>query len=102
MFFVMGITWVSEPLSFYFDNKPIYFWLTFDCINLLMGVPIFIIFVCNKNTLKLLNEKFNPSKEGDTSTKTQTVNYYRHFSTQLSKNELLMEEDNDELIINDK
>lgn len=58
LFFVMGINWIADVLSWAMkteDNEH-FFYLT-DIGNALQGVLIFIIFVCKKRILRLLNQK---------------------------------------------
>ncbi|XP_075220895.1 G-protein coupled receptor Mth2-like isoform X2 [Lycorma delicatula] len=57
LFLVMGITWVTEPISWIFNEKPSILWIICDCINLLQGIPIFIIFVCKKRYLEAVKSK---------------------------------------------
>lgn len=60
LFIVMGVNWILEVLSFYFpdyDNV----WLISDIINSFQGVMIFLIFVCKKRVLLLLNKKLCPN-----------------------------------------
>jgi hypothetical protein len=45
LFFVMGINWVMEIVS-WFVGGPEYIWYVTDVINTLQGVIIFLIFVC--------------------------------------------------------
>ncbi|XP_022197953.2 G-protein coupled receptor Mth2 isoform X2 [Nilaparvata lugens] len=62
LFLVMGITWVSEVVSFHFGSRQSSFvWIVTDVCNTLQGIPIFFIFVWKKKTLRLLNDRFCPS-----------------------------------------
>ncbi|CAL8146649.1 unnamed protein product [Orchesella dallaii] len=56
---VMGLTWVFEVVSWALtkeDEAYSWFWLIFDMYNVLSAILIFIIFVCQQNTLNLLQQ----------------------------------------------
>ncbi|XP_054276572.1 probable G-protein coupled receptor Mth-like 4 [Macrosteles quadrilineatus] len=59
LFIIMGINWVMELVSF-FVGGPKSVWFVTDLGNTLQGVLIFIIFVCKRRILRLLNEKLCP------------------------------------------
>lgn len=74
LFIVMGVNWSAEIISFAFDFTPEYIWYVTDIGNTLQGVLIFLIFVCKKRVLQLLNKKFCPQiKMFKTSTSASTV-----------------------------
>lgn len=57
----MGVTWITEVASFAIGGSA-YYWIATDILNILMGVFIFIIFVCKPNVWNLLKLKFPPIK----------------------------------------
>lgn len=61
MFIVMGLYWIMDVLSFHVHSQNM-FWTIVDFITTLQGVFIFIIFICNKRALKILNKRFLPRK----------------------------------------
>ncbi|RZF37782.1 hypothetical protein LSTR_LSTR007144 [Laodelphax striatellus] len=80
LFLVMGITWLSEVISFHFNEirELNFLWTITDIGNTLQGIPIFFIFVWKKKTLRLLSERFCPSmnffdaNQGSTKTRETT------------------------------
>lgn len=58
----MGVNWIAEILSWAFDNQG-HWWYVTDIGNALQGVLIFLIFVCKKRVLRLVNKKFCPGME---------------------------------------
>ena len=58
LFIVMGITWIFELLSFFFDNGELVVWSILDCINILQAVGIFYIFVWKRQILTQLWTKY--------------------------------------------
>ncbi|CAG0886929.1 unnamed protein product [Cyprideis torosa] len=69
LFFVMGITWVAEVISWAWGQND--FWYIVDYINALQGVFMFVIFVCKRKTLRYLSRILrgkNPSSGFDYST----------------------------------
>ena len=57
LFILMGISWIMEIVSWLVGGSALY-WIPSDVFNILMGVFIFIIFVCKKKVRKLLAQKF--------------------------------------------
>ncbi|KAF2357826.1 GPCR family 2 secretin-like [Trinorchestia longiramus] len=57
LFVVMGVTWVTEIISFT-DGNPCYVWLVTDVINCLRGLFIFLIFVCKRDVIKKMSCRF--------------------------------------------
>ncbi|XP_055296031.1 G-protein coupled receptor Mth2-like isoform X2 [Sitodiplosis mosellana] len=57
LFFVMGISWCMEVVSYLIDSNSPYFLLT-DICNTLQGVFIFILFVCNRRVLRFIKERW--------------------------------------------
>ena len=54
----MGINWTTELISNYTSNGDLrYVWYITDTANCLLGVAVFIIFVCKKRTLQMVSEK---------------------------------------------
>ncbi|XP_050546918.1 G-protein coupled receptor Mth2-like isoform X1 [Daktulosphaira vitifoliae] len=62
LFLVMGVNWLAEIISWAFDNQG-HWWYVTDIGNALQGVLIFLIFVCKKRVLRLVNKKFCPGVE---------------------------------------
>lgn len=56
LFLLMGLTWVTEIVSWAFGG-PDYYWYFSDTINLLRAVFIFILFICKKPVLLSLKRK---------------------------------------------
>ncbi|XP_075233428.1 putative G-protein coupled receptor Mth-like 3 [Lycorma delicatula] len=61
LFLVMGIPWIAEPLSLLLP-KLIYLWYGMFLFNILQGPLIFIIFICKRSILNVINVKLWPSK----------------------------------------
>lgn len=55
----MGLNWIIEVILWATEASG-YFWTVIDIGNALQGLFIFIIFVCNKPVLRLLNQKLCP------------------------------------------
>lgn len=63
LFIVMGVNWLAEILSWGLGldgSNGSFIWYMADIGNSLQGVLIFLIFVCKKRVLKLLNKKLCP------------------------------------------
>lgn len=61
LFIVMGVNWSAEIISWAVDSKTSEsLWYVTDIGNALQGVLIFLIFVCKKRVLVLLNKKLCP------------------------------------------
>ncbi|KAL4142489.1 hypothetical protein QTP88_004935 [Uroleucon formosanum] len=61
LFIVMGVNWLAEIISWASgSNGSELLWYVTDIGNSLQGVLIFLIFVCKKRVLNLLNKKFCP------------------------------------------
>ena len=58
LFLVMGVSWLTEVISYYIGKPKEAFILT-DAINILQGVFIFLIFICKRKTIKFLKKKFS-------------------------------------------
>lgn len=63
LFFLMGVTWVTEIVSFAIGTS--YAWIPTDVLNILTGIFIFVIFVCKRNVWKLLKQKWEPLDQLD-------------------------------------
>lgn len=66
LFIVMGVNWLTEIISWALDSddsNDSFLWCMTDIGNSLQGVLIFLIFVCKKRVLKLLNKKLCPRYE---------------------------------------
>lgn len=58
LFIVMGVNWLAEIISWAMETeKNGYLFYVTDFGNSLQGVLIFLIFVCKKRVLRLLNKK---------------------------------------------
>lgn len=64
LFVLMGMSWMTEVISFAVGGSP-YLWIPTDILNILTGVFIFVIFVCNANVWSLLKRKYPILKELD-------------------------------------
>ncbi|XP_011698574.1 PREDICTED: G-protein coupled receptor Mth2-like [Wasmannia auropunctata] len=60
LFIVMGINWIVKIIIFWSNENfvPPIFWLIFDAIDNLQGFIIFVIYVCKRRILRLLQEEF--------------------------------------------
>ncbi|XP_035442332.2 G-protein coupled receptor Mth2-like isoform X2 [Spodoptera frugiperda] len=58
LFIVMGISWMLEVISYLVPQADAVWWVT-DAYNVLIGLIIFIIFVCKKNTWIMIKKRFN-------------------------------------------
>lgn len=57
----MGVNWLMEILSYYYQEESI-IWDIIDVCNTLQGTMIFIIFVCKRRVIILINKKVYPKK----------------------------------------
>ncbi|XP_060865535.1 G-protein coupled receptor Mth2-like isoform X2 [Metopolophium dirhodum] len=61
LFIVMGVNWLAEIISWASGSNGFEkYWYVTDIGNSLQGVLIFLIFVCKKRVLNLLNKKLCP------------------------------------------
>jgi len=80
LFVVMGVNWLAEIVSWALrsDDSTFNVWFVTDIGNSLQGVFIFLIFVCKKRVLILLNKKLCPRfqlfKKTSNSVSTRTTN----------------------------
>jgi hypothetical protein len=80
---IMGLTWVFGFVAAAFDN--VVLWYFFIVINSLQGAFICIVFVCTRQVLKLLREKFSKVSYSAVSRQTpSTSNESRTRSTVIS------------------
>lgn len=56
LFTIMGLSWILEIASAIFPNIEQIWWIT-DLFNSLLGVCVFIIFVCKKRVLLMIKKK---------------------------------------------
>ncbi|XP_045536764.1 G-protein coupled receptor Mth2 isoform X1 [Papilio machaon] len=63
LFTVMGINWILEVISALYPDAD-YIWMFTDAYNLLIGVTIFIIFVCKRKIFHLIKKRFVPETKG--------------------------------------
>ncbi|CAL8098922.1 unnamed protein product [Orchesella dallaii] len=62
IFMLAGVTWIFEVISWACTEpgKPLHWiWKLLDLVNILQAIAIFVVFVCNRKTLKELSEKFS-------------------------------------------
>ena len=52
----MGVSWMMEIISFAVGGLA-YIWIPTDILNILTGIFIFVIFVCNRNVWLLIKRK---------------------------------------------
>ncbi|CAH2048767.1 unnamed protein product, partial [Iphiclides podalirius] len=57
LFTVMGINWILEVISALYPEAE-YIWNFTDAYNVLIGVTIFIIFVCKRKIYRLIKKRF--------------------------------------------
>ncbi|XP_022161437.1 G-protein coupled receptor Mth2-like isoform X2 [Myzus persicae] len=78
LFIVMGVNWLAEIISWASgSNGSELVWYVTDIGNSLQGVLIFLIFVCKKRVLNLLNKKLCPRFQlfkASTTASTRTTN----------------------------
>lgn len=79
LFIVMGVNWLAEIISWAVESEVTSksLWYVTDIGNALQGVLIFLIFVCKKRVLILLNKKLCPQYhffKTSTSGSTRTTN----------------------------
>ncbi|XP_050546922.1 G-protein coupled receptor Mth2-like isoform X2 [Daktulosphaira vitifoliae] len=87
LFLVMGLNWLAEILSWATDNESSLWYLT-DIGNALQGVMIFLIFVCKRRVLRLVNKKLCPGVNlvrSTTMTSTKTTNSLLSRSSTINK-----------------
>ncbi|CAH0691999.1 unnamed protein product [Spodoptera exigua] len=65
LFTVMGINWILEVVSSFYPEANV-FWQFSDAYNVLVGLIIFIIFVCKKKTWRMIKKRYRQLR-GDTS-----------------------------------
>ncbi|GLG99227.1 Probable G-protein coupled receptor Mth-like 1 [Gryllus bimaculatus] len=56
LFCLMGVTWITEIISWAEGSDGVYWYVT-DAINLLRGLFIFVLFCCKPKVLKLLRRR---------------------------------------------
>ncbi|KAF9423880.1 hypothetical protein HW555_000938 [Spodoptera exigua] len=56
LFTVMGINWILEVVSSFYPEADV-FWQFSDAYNVLVGLIIFIIFVCKKKTWRMIKKR---------------------------------------------
>ncbi|KPJ08612.1 G-protein coupled receptor Mth2 [Papilio machaon] len=71
LFTVMGINWILEVISALYPDAD-YIWMFTDAYNLLIGVTIFIIFVCKRKIFHLIKKRYKQLR-GDPMSRTQTT-----------------------------
>jgi len=61
LFVVMGVNWLAEVISWATDMDDVTgIWYVTDIGNSAQGLFIFLIFICKKRVLRLLNKKVCP------------------------------------------
>nr|XP_034831890.1 probable G-protein coupled receptor Mth-like 3 isoform X1 [Maniola hyperantus] len=60
LFLVMGINWLLEVISSLYPEAD-YFWCFTDAYNVLIGLIIFIIFVCKRKIFRLMKKRIKES-----------------------------------------
>ncbi|XP_031765962.1 G-protein coupled receptor Mth2-like isoform X3 [Galleria mellonella] len=79
LFIVMGVNWLLEVISALYpelDN----FWRFTDAYNVLIGLIIFIIFVCKRKIFRLIKKRYKQLR-GEPMSRTQTTMSSRTAST---------------------
>ncbi|XP_025197944.1 G-protein coupled receptor Mth2-like isoform X2 [Melanaphis sacchari] len=95
LFIVMGVNWLMEIISWALGSDgPAILWYITDIGNCLQGVLIFLIFVCKKRVLNLLNKKLCPQlqlfKTSNVSTRTTNSTVSRTSSNVKNKDAVEM------------
>ncbi|KAJ0176467.1 hypothetical protein K1T71_007646 [Dendrolimus kikuchii] len=79
LFTIMGINWILEVLSAIYPKLgPV--WLVTDTYNVLIGVFVFIIFVCKRKIFRLIKKRYHQLR-GDPMSRTHTSVSTRTFSS---------------------
>ncbi|XP_026738800.1 G-protein coupled receptor Mth2-like isoform X3 [Trichoplusia ni] len=65
LFAVMGVNWILEVVSSFYPEAD-FFWQFSDAYNVLVGLIIFIIFVCKKKTFKLIKKRVKDFRKANT------------------------------------
>ncbi|XP_053609576.1 G-protein coupled receptor Mth2-like isoform X2 [Plodia interpunctella] len=71
LYMVMGVNWILEVISVLYPELE-NFWKITDAYNVLVGVTIFIIFVCKRKIFRLIKKRYKQVK-GDPMSRTQTT-----------------------------
>ncbi|XP_059052176.1 G-protein coupled receptor Mth2-like isoform X3 [Achroia grisella] len=79
LFVVMGISWLLEVISAIYPELDD-FWIFTDGYNVLLGLIIFIIFVCKRKIFRLIKKRYKQLR-GDPMSRTQTTMSSRTAST---------------------
>ncbi|XP_013194890.1 probable G-protein coupled receptor Mth-like 3 isoform X3 [Amyelois transitella] len=79
LFIVMGINWILEVISAIYPELE-NFWKITDAYNVLIGVTIFLIFVCKRKIFRLIKKRYKQVK-GEPMSRTQTTVSSRTMST---------------------
>ncbi|CAL8095353.1 unnamed protein product [Orchesella dallaii] len=59
LFFVMGVTWIFEVISWAASGNGYYaYWVVFDLMNVLRALAVFLIFVCKPDIILALEGKY--------------------------------------------
>ncbi|XP_041979371.1 G-protein coupled receptor Mth2-like isoform X3 [Aricia agestis] len=72
LFVIMGINWLLEVFSALYPDA-VYIWHITDAYNVLIGLNIFIIFVCKKKIFYLLKKRYKQMRDGANISRSQTV-----------------------------
>ncbi|XP_023940092.2 G-protein coupled receptor Mth2 isoform X2 [Bicyclus anynana] len=70
LFLVMGINWLLEVFSAIYPEAE-YIWCFVDGYNVLIGLIVFIIFVCKRKIFRLMKKRYHQVR-GDPMSKSQT------------------------------
>nr|XP_049694259.1 probable G-protein coupled receptor Mth-like 3 isoform X6 [Helicoverpa armigera] len=73
LFTVMGINWILEVVSSFYPDADV-FWQFSDAYNVLVGLIIFIIFVCKKKTWKMIKKRIKDYQRSETANGGMTIN----------------------------
>ncbi|XP_068633263.1 G-protein coupled receptor Mth2-like isoform X1 [Battus philenor] len=71
LFTVMGINWILEVISALYPTAD-YIWTFTDAYNVLIGVTIFVIFVCKRKIFHLIKKRYKQLR-GQPISRTQTT-----------------------------
>ncbi|XP_022834100.1 probable G-protein coupled receptor Mth-like 3 isoform X9 [Spodoptera litura] len=73
LFTVMGINWILEVVSSFYPEADV-FWQFSDAYNVLVGLIIFIIFVCKKKTWRMIKKRIKDYQRSKSNNTQQEIN----------------------------
>ncbi|RZF37783.1 hypothetical protein LSTR_LSTR007145 [Laodelphax striatellus] len=90
LFVAMGVPWLAEPLSGISGHFRCG-WLLLDLFNASLGLPVFLLFICQRRTLCLLKQRLFPgSKPSYPCNNSLSSSSHTSMMSRLSSNTLLI------------